>query len=131
LRVIGERKKATFTEIKNSVKMEDSPSLSYHLNALDRLIVQKGGKYSLSELGRDVCDLICRTTTYTVSNSIISLIRKEIPAIIVANAILWAAAMFSVLQFEGRLHQTTIFSFAAFWFISNIILYSILARARK
>jgi len=100
LRFIGERREATFTEIKNSVKMEDSPSLSYHLNALNGLIVQKEGKYSLSELGQDAYNLICKTTTYTMSNSIISLLRKEISAVIVANAILWAAAIFSVLQFE-------------------------------
>ena len=58
LRFIGERKEATFTEIKNSIKIEDTPSLSYHLTTLDCLIVQKSGKYSLSELGQDAYNLI-------------------------------------------------------------------------
>jgi DNA-binding transcriptional ArsR family regulator len=131
LRIIGERREATFTEIKNSVEIADSPSLSYHLNALSHLIVQNKGKYRLSELGQDAYNLICRTATYTASNATINLLRKYVPAVIVANAILWAAAIFSVLQFEGRLHQTTIFSFAALWFISNIIFYSILTKIRR
>jgi len=131
LRIIGEKREATFTEIKNSVKIEDSPSLSYHLNALSLLIVQKVGKYRLSELGQDAYNLICKTTTYTETNTILNRLRKEIPAVIIANAILWAAAIFSVSQFEGRLHQPTTFSFAALWFISNIILYSILIKMRK
>ncbi len=124
LRVVGEKKGAKFTEIKNAVN-EDSPSLSYHLNALDRLVVQKEGKYSLSELGQDVYNLICKTTTYAMSNAAVSRIRKELPAVIVANAILWAVALFLTIQFEGKLHQATILSFATLWFISNIILYSI------
>jgi DNA-binding transcriptional ArsR family regulator len=130
LRVVGERKDATFTEIKNSIEIEDSASLSYHLNALDVLLVQQGGKYRLSELGQDAYSLICKTTAYTSSSSAISHLRKELPIVIVANAILWAAAIFSVSQFEGNLHQMTIFSFAVLWFISNIILYSILTRIR-
>jgi hypothetical protein len=131
LRSIGESREATFTEIKNSVEIEDSPDLSYHLNALNYLVIQKEGKYRLSELGQDAYDLVCKTATYTASNSVINFLRKQIPAVIIANAILWAAAIFAVFQFEGRLQQTTIFSFAALWFVSNIILYSILERIRK
>jgi DNA-binding transcriptional ArsR family regulator len=124
LRFVGEKRSATFTEIKNAVD-EDSPSLSYHLSALDRLVVQKEGKYILSELGHDAYNLICKTTTHVRSNSIVSRIRKELPAVIIANAVLWATALLLTTQFEGRLHQSTILSFAALWFISNIILYSI------
>lgn len=131
LRVIGESKEVTFTEIKKSIGPEDSSSLSYHLNALDHLIMQKEGKYRLSELGQDAYSLMCKTTTYAASKSTISFLRREIPAVIIANAILWATAIFSVSQFEGRLHQITIFSFAALWFISNIILYSVSAKVRK
>ena len=131
LRVIGESKEVTFTEIKKSIGTEDSPSLSYHLNALDHLIMQKEGKYRLSELGQDAYSLTCKTTTYAASNSTISFLRREIPAVIIANAILWATAVFSVSQFEGRLHQITIFSFTALWFISNIILYSVSAKVKK
>ena len=130
LRFIGERREATFTEIKSSMQVEDTPSLSYHLNALDCLIIQKSGKYSLSELGQDAYSLIYKTSIYTSSNSAISYLKKELPVVIVANAILWAAAIFSVSQFEGALHQMTLFSFAALWFVSSMVLYSILTRIR-
>jgi predicted transcriptional regulator len=49
---IGERKEATFTEIKNSVEIEDTPSLSYHLTALDCLIVQKSESTASRNLGK-------------------------------------------------------------------------------
>jgi len=77
LRVMGEGKEVTFTEIKKSIGTEDSPSLSYHLNALNHLIVQKEGKYRLSELGQDAYSLMCKTTTYGASNSTISLSEKR------------------------------------------------------
>ena len=131
LRVIGEKRTATFTEIKNEVKIDDSPSLSYHLNALNGLVIQKKAKYQLSELGQDAFNLICKTNTYSSSNSRLNKLRKELPAVIVANAILWAAAIFAVSQFEGRLHQATIFSFAALWFVSNISLYMLSTRLRR
>jgi hypothetical protein len=131
LRVIGENGQASFTQIKNSVGIEDSASLSYHLNALNSLIVQKEGKYGLSELGHDAYNLVRKATTYVASNSMISSLRKSIAMTIISNAILWAAAILSVSQFEGRLHQITISSFAALWFISNIILYTILTKTRK
>jgi predicted membrane-bound mannosyltransferase len=98
---------------------------------LNRLIVQKGGKYSLSELGRDAYNLICKTAAFSASNSTIGFLRKGLPAVIIANAILWAAAIFSVSQFEGRLHPLTLFSFAALWFISNIILYTLHAKTKS
>jgi DNA-binding transcriptional ArsR family regulator len=130
LRFIGERRETTFTEIKNSVGIEDSPSLSYHLNALNCLIFQKSGKYSVSELGKDAYDLIYKTNVYTSTGSMIGRLRRELPAVIVANAILWAAAILSVSQFEGTLHQMTLYSFAALWFVSNMILYSVVAKLR-
>jgi DNA-binding transcriptional ArsR family regulator len=131
LRAIGEKKEATFTEIKTAVQIEDSPSLSYHLNALNGLIAQKEGKYRLSELGQDAFGLINKTTTYSASNSILSFLRKEIPAVIVANAVLWALALLFTSQFEGKLSFATTTSFAVLWLVSNIILYSILTTLRK
>lgn len=131
LRVIGEKKEAGFTEIKNAIGTEDSSSLSYHLNALDYLVVQQKGKYRLSELGQDTYNLICKATTNTRSDLTIRMIRKDLAAAIVANAILWAAAIFAVSQFQGTLEKMTLISFAALWFVSNIILYSILTRIRK
>lgn len=131
LRIIGEQKQATFTEIKNKVKVEDSASLSYHLNTLQPLITQKVGKYSLSELGEDVYDLICKTTTYAQTNSTVNFLRSKLPLVIIANAILWAAALLLTSQFEGRLNIGTTSSFALLWFISNIVLYAILVKVRN
>jgi hypothetical protein len=131
LRFIGERKEATFTEIKNFVGIEDSPSLSYHLNALGRLVVQTAGKYRLSELGNDAYKLMCKTASNALSTSIISSLRKEIPLIIIANAVLWVAAIFSVSQFEGGLRPLAVYSFVILWFISNIMLYSILTKVGR
>jgi DNA-binding transcriptional ArsR family regulator len=92
LRVIGERKGVTFTEIKNAVNTEDSPALNYHINALNWLILQKDGKYHLSALGQDAYNLISKTAACTMSNSLVSRLRKELFVVIVANAALWAAA---------------------------------------
>jgi hypothetical protein len=131
LRFIGEKKTTTFTGIKNAVNIEDSPSLSYHLNALNGLIIQEEGKYVLTELGQDAFNLICKATAFSTSNSLVRKLRKELPVVIIANAILWAAAIFVVYQFQGTLHEITLLSFAALWFISNIILYSISMRIKK
>lgn len=131
LRVIGERRNVTFTEIKKQVGIEDSPTLSYHLNALSQLLAQNEGKYRLSELGNDTYNLMCKIATYSASASIINSLRKELPAVIIANAILWAAALFAVSSFEGRPHLMTTATFAVLWFISNIILYTISQRVRK
>ena len=131
LRVIGEKKQVTFTEVKNAVVVEDSSSLSYHLNALNGLIIQHEGKYQLSELGQNAYSLICKTASSTESSSMLSFLRREIPAVIVINAVLWAAALILTGQFEGKLSHNTVFSFAALWLISNGILYSILTKIRK
>jgi DNA-binding transcriptional ArsR family regulator len=131
LRVIGEKKEASFSEIKTEADLPDTPSLSYHLNTLNRLVEQKEGKYRLSDLGRDVFNLICKTTASSQSHSLVNRLRKELTAVIIANAVLWALALLAAGQFEGRLQQATIFSFAALWFTSNIILYAILMSARR
>jgi len=130
VRVIGEKEEATFTEIKNSIGIEDSSSLSYHLNALEQLVVQQNGKYRLNEIGQETYHLLSKITAYAVSTHIIRSLKKEISMVIIANAILWAGAILAVSMFEGRLHQFTLFSFAALWFVSNIILYSMLVRIR-
>jgi DNA-binding transcriptional ArsR family regulator len=131
LRVIGESKQATFTEIKNAIQTEDTPSLSYHLNALNGLIIQKNGRYRLSTLGQDAYGLICKATTCTAANSLISRLQKELPLLIVANALLWAVALLTVSQFEGRLHRITVLTFAALWLTSNLVLYGLSLRMRN
>jgi len=119
---VGENREATFTEIKNAVQIEDPPSLSYHLNALGPLTVQKQVKYRLSELGRDTYNLMCKITAYSASTSINNSLKKALPTVIIANAILWATAILLASVFERSL-QTTIFSLAILWITSNSILY--------
>jgi len=131
LRVIGEQKQASFTQIKNSVKVEDSASLSYHLNTLQPLITQKGGKYILSELGQDAYALINKTTAYTGSNSTLNFVRSKIPLVIVANAVLWALALVLTSLFEGKMMMDAILSLVGLWFASNIILQAFLRRVRR
>lgn len=131
LRFIGEKKQASFTEIKNNVNIEDSASLSYHINTLQPLITQERGKYALSELGQDVYDLINKTASYSESNLTLNFVRGKIPLVIIANAVLWALALLLTSQFEGRLMMNTILSFAGLWFVSNLVLYTLLLRIGK
>jgi DNA-binding transcriptional ArsR family regulator len=128
LRVIGEQKQASFTQIKNSLKIEDSASLSYHINALQPLITQKDGKYVLSELGQDAYALINKTTAYTESTSALNFLRNKIPWVIVANAVLWATALLLTTYFEGGLVIYAILSFVALWYVSNLILNTLLKK---
>jgi DNA-binding transcriptional ArsR family regulator len=127
IRFLGERTEATFTEIKHSTG-EDSPSLSYHLNALQGLTVQNEGRYRLSDLGQEAYKLMTKILTSTSNTSLIWSLRKGIGAMILANAILWAAATVAASAFEGRLSNLTLFSFSILWFVSNIALYSISKR---
>jgi DNA-binding transcriptional ArsR family regulator len=131
LRLLGERGGATFTEIKNDAGLEDSPSLSYHLSTMKELVEQKGGKYYLTEIGLDSYNLICKASSYSASSSLLTTLRKELVLVVIANAVLWAAALFAVREFEGTLNRLTIFSLSALWLVSNSVLYSIVMRTRK
>ena len=131
LRFIGENKQATFTEIKKSLKIEDSSSLSYHLNSLQTLIVQKNEKYILSDIGQEAYNLIVKTNAYTSTNIVVSYLRKQLSALIIVNAILWAIAIFATTEFEGRLSQITTFTFIALWSTGNILIYTILRKTSK
>jgi len=129
LRFIGEQKHASFTQIKNNVKVEDSASLSYHISALQPLVVQKDGKYVLTDLGQDAYALINKATVYSESNSTLAFLRSRFPWVIVVNAVLWAAALLLATVFEksGQWFYA-IASFAALWYVSNLILSRLLAR---
>jgi len=131
LRFIGENKQATFTEIKKAVEIEDSSSVSYHLNSLQTLITQQNEKYSLSKLGQDANNLIVKTNAYTSTNTVVTYLRKQLSLLIIANAILWAAAIFATTEFEGRVTQMTSFAFIALWSTSNILIYTILRKTSK
>lgn len=127
VRFIGEKKQASFTEIKNSMKIEDSATLSYHLNTLQALLLQRNGKYTLTELGQDAYDLINKTAVSTESASTVIFLRGKIPWVIVANAFLWAAALILTAVFEG-LVTYSIISLLALWVISNLLLNTLLKR---
>lgn len=102
LRVVGERKQMSFTEIKNPTQIEDTPTLSYQLNALNQLLWQREGRYQLTELGNDTYNLLCKITTHSTSTTTLNYLRKQLPAVIIANAILWATAPIAVSTFEGH-----------------------------
>ncbi len=131
LRFIGEHKQATFTEIKKAVEIEDSSSVSYHLNSLQNLISQQNEKYSLSDLGQEAYNLIVKTNAYTSTNIVVGILRRQLSLLIIANAILWAIAIFTTRQFEGVLSHNTTFAFVALWLTSNALIYTILRGTSK
>ncbi len=128
IRYLGEKDVARFNDIKRNLGFEDGASLTYHLGSLNPLTTQSEDGYRLSLAGRDAYALMRKISS--VSESAIALVsaRREITAMIVTNAILWAAAIFSVRLNEGILQGTTLYSFSALWFVSNIALYSIAKR---
>jgi DNA-binding transcriptional ArsR family regulator len=130
LRFIGEKKQASFTEIKNAVGIEDSSSFSYHLNSLSILITQKAEKYSLSELGQDAYDLIVKTNAYTSTNVVVNYLRRQLTLLILANAILWLIGIVLTRQIAGQLDHNATFVLVALWLISNGIIYSILRETK-
>jgi DNA-binding HxlR family transcriptional regulator len=126
LRYIGENQHATFTQIKKAVEIEDSSSLSYHLNNLQKLIDQHNDKYRLTDLGQQAYNLIIKTNTYTQTNTIVNYLRTQLTLLIVANAVLWLLGIVIVRQIEGQLSHEATFALVALWLISNGIIYSIL-----
>lgn len=119
IRYVGERSKASFTEIRNSLRIEDSSMLSYHLNGLRPLLQQHDSNYLLSDLGRHAYRLILGTTALETE----SRLKMRIRYAIIANALLWAGAIFSISNWQGHVQSQTMISPAALWFISNLILY--------
>ena len=131
LRFIGEHKQATFTEIEKAAEIEDSSSVSYHLTSLRTLIMQQNEKYILSDLGREAYNLIVKTNAYTSTNVVVHYLRRQIIAFIIANAVLWAAAIIAANQFEGTISTATTSVFILLWLIGNIIMYSVLRKTNK
>ena len=64
LRIIGEHNGISFTEILNTSKVSDSPTLSYHLKTLGPFVEQRAGKYQLSTLGKEAYRFLLKTTSY-------------------------------------------------------------------
>jgi DNA-binding HxlR family transcriptional regulator len=128
IRYLGERRTARFNEMKKDLGFEDGASLTYHLGSLEPLLTQGESGYGLSPAGRDAYGLMRKISSVSEATQALTSVRREITAMIVANAILWAAAILSVRLNEGNLHGTTLYSFSALWFVSNIALYSIAKR---
>jgi DNA-binding transcriptional ArsR family regulator len=124
LRFIGEHKQASFTEIKKAVAIEDSSSVSYHLNSLQTLVIQQKEKYALSDLGQEAYSLIIKTNAYTANNIAVKTIRRQLFSLIIVNAVLWAAALFAVIDLEGARQVASLF--ISLWAVGNILIYLIL-----
>jgi DNA-binding transcriptional ArsR family regulator len=89
LRLVGEKKGITFTEILNASKVSDSPTLSYHIRSLGPFIEQKEGKYQFTLIGKDAYNLLLRTTAYNK----LALLQKNKYEVTLGNAVIWGAAI--------------------------------------
>lgn len=65
LKFIGEKKNPTFTDIKDAVKITDSPTLSYHLRTLAPFVERQNGSYQLTPIGQDAYSLLLKTAAYS------------------------------------------------------------------
>jgi DNA-binding transcriptional ArsR family regulator len=109
LRLVGERKEVTFTEILNESRAPDSPSLSYHLRILGPFMEQRGGKYGLTRIGKAAYTLLLRTSDY----SRVALLHRKKTGAIIGHVVLWISAIAASLVLEVD------------WFLSSIILPSL------
>lgn len=68
VRVIGDKGKLSFTNIKNQIGDTDSPTLSYHLKSLNLLLISKENRYDLTKIGEAAYNLLTKTDqSYKVS----------------------------------------------------------------
>ena len=104
LRYIGEAKEPTFTEILNTVKIPDSPTLSYHLKTLSPFVIQQRGRYSLSSVGKAAYSLLLKTTMYNKQ----ALFMKKKTGAIIGHIALWISAMAAGLVMRVDSFMTTI-----------------------
>lgn len=131
LRFIGERRQASFSEIKKAADIDDSSSVSYHLRSLQGLVIQRNEKYVLSELGQEAYNLIVKTNAYTTTNMAVRTLRRQVPALIVANALLWAAAYLVAVVLEGDSAPFTLGLFFVLWSVSTVVIYSIVSSINR
>ncbi len=86
LRLIGEKKGITFTDLLSASKISDSPMLSYHLRELAPFIEQKEGRYQLTAIGKDAYSLLLKT----VALGKVVLFQKKRFGATFGNLLLWA-----------------------------------------
>ena len=104
LRYIGEAKEPTFTEILNTVKIPDSPTLSYHLKTLSPFVIQQKGRYILSPVGKAAYSLLLKTTMYNKQ----ALYMKKKTGAIIGHIALWISAIAAGLVMSVDSVMTTI-----------------------
>ena len=104
LRFIGEGKKPTFTEIMNTTKFTDSPTLSYHLRNLAPFLESKDGRYELNPIGKAAYTLLLRTATYDR----MALLHKKKVGVIFGHIALWISAIAAGLVMQVDPFMTTI-----------------------
>jgi len=104
LRYIGEAKEPAFIEILNTLKIPDSPTLSYHLKTLSPFVIQKKGRYALSPVGKTAYSLLLKTTQY---NEQAQFMKKKTGAMI-GHIVLWISAMAAGLVMSVDSVMTTI-----------------------
>jgi hypothetical protein len=104
LRYIGEAKEPTFTEILNTVNIQDSPTLSYHLKNLSPFIIQQKGRYALSTIGNAAYSLLLKTTIYNKQ----ALFMKKKTGAIIGHITLWISAMAAGLVMGVDSFMTTV-----------------------
>ncbi|MCW4029902.1 MAG: helix-turn-helix domain-containing protein [Candidatus Bathyarchaeota archaeon] len=96
LRLIGEKKTISFTDILNTNKIPDSPTLSYHLRELAPFLTQKNGKYELTPMGKDAYSLLLKTASY---NKVVLFQKKRLGATL-GNLLLWAIGITAAAYLE-------------------------------
>lgn len=104
LRYIGEAKEPTFTEILNTVNIQDSPTLSYHLKTLSPFVTQQKGRYLLSPVGKAAYSLLLKTTMYNKQ----ALYMKKKTGVIIGHIALWISAIAAGLVMRVDSVMTTI-----------------------
>jgi hypothetical protein len=96
LRLVGEKKAITFTDILSISKIPDSPTLSYHLRELAPFITQKKGKYELTPIGKDAYNLLLKTGTY---GKVVLFQKKRLGATF-GNLLLWVIGIAAAVYLE-------------------------------
>jgi len=104
LRYIGEAKETTFTDILNTAKISDSPTLSYHLKTLSPFVIQQKGRYVLSPVGKAAYSLLLKTTMYNKQ----ALYMKKKTGVIIGHIVLWISAIAAGLVMQVDSFLTTI-----------------------
>ena len=104
LRLIGEKKSISFTEVLNASKIPDSPTRSYHLRELAPFIEQKEGKYQLNSMGKDAYSLLVKTAAYGK----VALFQKKRYGATFGNLLLWIIGITAGFYLEVDITLTAI-----------------------